>query len=185
MTCVIEAFVFPIPLTRWGGETCPNSMGGAAWWERSLDEAYQHGEKCFPASTSLHATETDVEAGSTNLFKPDLSTVVDSYLGELNFCLDPKDSALSGRSTTKAANMVTNKLVKNILILNSPVDEGPAAREMRRIREDFDKEFSKVKDYGPAQDYLDCVLSLGGMEGCPQEEVLDALPENYRLAFRR
>lgn len=45
---------------------------------------------------------------------------VDSFLGELNFCLGPGDSVLSGPSLTKDLNTAANKMVKNLLILNSP-----------------------------------------------------------------
>lgn len=41
-------------------------------------------------------------------------------MGELNFCLGPSDSVLSGPSLLKDLNTATNKLVKNMLILNSP-----------------------------------------------------------------
>lgn len=43
-----------------------------------------------------------------------------SFMGELNFCLRPSDTFLSGPSTTKALNTACNKMLKNILILNSP-----------------------------------------------------------------
>lgn len=45
---------------------------------------------------------------------------IDSFLGELNFCLGPADSVLSGPSLLKDLNTATNKIVKNLLILNSP-----------------------------------------------------------------
>ena len=41
-------------------------------------------------------------------------------MGELNFCLGPSDSVLSGPSLLKDLNTATNKMVKNLLILNSP-----------------------------------------------------------------
>lgn len=41
-------------------------------------------------------------------------------MGELNFCLGPGDSVLSGPSLLKDLNTATNKMVKNLLILNSP-----------------------------------------------------------------
>lgn len=46
---------------------------------------------------------------------------VGSYLlGELNLCLRPQDTVLSGPSITKALNAASNKMIKNLLILNSP-----------------------------------------------------------------
>lgn len=45
---------------------------------------------------------------------------IDSFMGELNFCLGASDSVLSGPSLLKDLNTATNKMVKNLLILNSP-----------------------------------------------------------------
>lgn len=49
-----------------------------------------------------------------------ISGEIDSFMGELNFCLGPSDSVLSGPSLLKDLNTATNKMVKNLLILNSP-----------------------------------------------------------------
>lgn len=58
---------------------------------------------------------------SRYLFLGRTSEEVDSYLlGELNLCLRPQDSVLSGPSVTKALNTASNQMVKNLLILNGP-----------------------------------------------------------------
>lgn len=65
---------------------------------------------------------------------------IDSFMGELNFCLGPSDSVLSGPSLLKDLNTATNKIVKNLLILNSPGQSAqvsqPVARSVRPTSKD-------------------------------------------------
>ncbi|CAM9241969.1 unnamed protein product, partial [Sphacelaria rigidula] len=107
------------------------------------------------------------------------------YLAELNFCLGAQDSVLSGRSITKALNTASNQILKNLLILNSPAeDDGPAIRDVDKIESDFDAEFSESPSYSEAKAYLACVCQLA-KEGCPAQEQLENLTEDYRMAFKR
>ncbi|CBJ25993.1 conserved unknown protein [Ectocarpus siliculosus] len=139
----------------------------------------------------MQADATDMEtqvpgAASSSLTQFDNreSAEIDSFMGELNFCLGPSDSVLSGPSLLKDLNTATNKIVKNLLILNSPEDSEPAMRDALKIEADFDAQHSESPQYPAAKAYLSCVRQLA-IEGCPAVETLDALSEVYKPAFRR
>eukprot|EP00752_Nemacystus_decipiens_P005152 g4675.t1 len=132
-------------------------------------------------------TETEVPgvvSSSLTQFDNRESGEIDSFMGELNFCLGPSDSVLSGPSLLKDLNTATNKMVKNLLILNSPEDTEPAMRDALKIEAEFDQQHSNSPRYPEAKAYLACVRQLA-TEGCPAVETLESLFEDYKLAFRR
>jgi hypothetical protein len=49
---------------------------------------------------------------------------------------------------------MTNQVVKNILILNSPEDSGPAIRELEGLLQQFESMFADSKSYPQAKAYL-------------------------------
>jgi hypothetical protein len=51
-------------------------------------------------------------------------------------------------------NSMTNQVVKNILILNSPEDSGPAIRELEGLLQQFESMFADSKSYPQAKAYL-------------------------------
>ncbi|CAM9736274.1 unnamed protein product [Ectocarpus sp. 12 AP-2014] len=164
------------------GEPSPSSSGR---------RPRQRGERSCNKEVRMQADATDMEthvpgAASSSLTQFDNreSAEVDSFMGELNFCLGPSDSVLSGPSLLKDLNTATNKIVKNLLILNSPEDSEPAMRDALRIEADFDAQHSESPQYSAAKAYLSCVRQLA-IEGCPAVETLDALSEVYKRAFRR
>eukprot|EP00903_Cladosiphon_okamuranus_P016916 g15594.t1 len=132
-------------------------------------------------------TETEVPGvvpSSLIQFDNRESGEIDSFMGELNFCLGPSDSVLSGPSLLKDLNTATNKMVKNLLILNSREDTEPAMRDALKIEAEFDQQHSDSPRYPEAKAYLTCVRQLA-TEGCPTVETLDSLFEEFKLAFRR
>lgn len=55
---------------------------------------------------------------------------------------------------------------------------------MEKIESDFDAEFSESPSYAEAKAYLACVCQLA-KEGCPTQEQLENLTEDYQMAFKR
>ncbi|CAM9840915.1 unnamed protein product, partial [Phaeothamnion confervicola] len=111
---------------------------------------------------------------------------VQLYFDEFNFCLDPKDSALSGPTLTKTLNKLTNEVVKNILILNSAEDAVPAGRQLVALRARFLDEHGADPAVAAGLEYLDYVTSLGlAAGGCPTRERLEKLEGRFHEAFSR
>ncbi|KAG5180908.1 hypothetical protein JKP88DRAFT_257987 [Tribonema minus] len=119
---------------------------------------------------------------------------VAQYFDEFDFCLDSMDSALSGPSMTKALNRQvevhpnltkTNILIKNVLILNSPEDHGPAERELTGLLGKFETAYATEPGYAEARAYLDAVCALGLPGPAASPAALDALAPNYMQAYRR
>lgn len=63
-------------------------------------------------------------------------------------------------------------------------DTEPAMRDALKIEADFDAQHSESPPYSEAKAYLSCVRQLA-TDGCPTVETLDALAEEYKVAFRR
>lgn len=63
-------------------------------------------------------------------------------------------------------------------------DDGPAMRDSEKIEAKFDAEFFNSPKYAETKAYLSCVCQLA-KEGCPSQEVLEDLAEDYKMAFRR
>lgn len=57
-------------------------------------------------------------------------------------------------------------------------------RDAKKIEAKFDSEFCDSPEYSEATAYLSCVCQLA-KEGCPSQEVLEGLTEDYKMAFRR
>ncbi|CAM9182386.1 unnamed protein product [Hapterophycus canaliculatus] len=148
------------------------------------EPSYCKGLRMQADTTGTETELSDVVPPSLTQFDNRESGEIDSFMGELNFCLGPADSVLSGPSLLKDLNTATNKMVKNLLILNSPEDNAPAIRGALEIEADFDAQHSESPRYPEAKAYLSCVRQLA-TEGCPTTQTLDALFEEYKLAFRR
>lgn len=57
-------------------------------------------------------------------------------------------------------------------------------RDAEEIERLFDAEFSDSRKYDETKAYLSCLCQLA-KEGCPTQDTLEGLAEEYRMAFRR
>ncbi|CAM9218692.1 unnamed protein product [Chrysoparadoxa australica] len=114
--------------------------------------------------------------GSTATMDP-----VTPYLDEFDFCLDARDSGLSGPSDTKSLNSITNQVIKNILIMNSPEDAEAAERELNALRMQYSAQPST--ESGAA--FLDVICALGEPAENPTEDQVKLLDSEYQVAYER
>jgi hypothetical protein len=101
---------------------------------------------------------------------------------EYDFCLTSSDTALSGPSMSKALNSATNQVIKNILVLTSKEDEGPAEASLAALLSNFEKGYKSYPGFADAVQYLDATVSLGSSVGCKGAQ---AVPSSYAVAYRR
>lgn len=133
--------VLPCMATK--SRACPRTSHGNSNTEQEQYRRFNNHEHHYLRLFCIHNRACRPRAKCSSLGHPHFSdrcrrldfvvlgsAEVDSFMGELNFCLGPSDSVLSGPSLLKDLNTATNKIVKNLLILNSP---GLSARPEREV----------------------------------------------------